>query len=91
MPLFSWVNAWLVDSRATQPTGAQGDGGRGSTEGVGGGGDGGREGRKQRRTPESSYAVPQNVLRLCLQNTTDTLLPPSTPAATTLVRVIIRT
>lgn len=29
MSLFSCVNAWLVDSRATQPTGAWGDGGQG--------------------------------------------------------------
>lgn len=60
MSLFSGVNAWLMDSTATQPAEAQGDGGQGvqlrgeEGEGMGGGGRGG---------PESPYAAPQDVLQ----------------------------
>ena len=53
MSLFSCVNARLTDNRTIQPTGAQGDGGRGAAERGGGRGAGGREGRMQRRTIES--------------------------------------
>ena len=86
--MFSGVNAWLMDSTATQPAEAQGDGGQGvqlrGEEGEGMGGE-----AEEDQSPHMQLL--RMCSRLCLQNTTGILPLSSTPAATTLVQVTLRT